>query len=520
MLFLLPVILYGLSAIGITALRWRGMRMGYIWLLPVMLALITWLTLLLLPVPVEAQQQEWSWLKVADELLTINLRVDPASWPFLFLVVNLVLIYFLTLTVRLGSEKRTILWVAWLWLGTTAILAVVAGNIITLILLWTLIDLLDFLFPRFVFKTIEPTPWTGAFIPRMLAILLLMLAVVFSFPSSINPSFESINPTTGVLLFFASLLHTGILPIEKKQKMEDYACQSFNFFTHLVLIVISLSLLSRLPVVLFSPIFSQMLSVIFWLLAVFFIILEFQEKTNMAYWDSAMVCLAAIAVLGGQAQSMSAWCTLICVGTGMHQFYIMRTARLNIFPWLALVAISALPFTVAAKALQGLIQENNHIWAIACLPIYALLLVDFNRNANADKMNIGQVEIWYQAVYMFGLFLMILMPFELVVKITTYRASALQNWWLGAGVVTFAVASMIITRKSILNEYGKRMKVLIIRVGKFLNFRWLGKINTWLNLIFHEVIFFITQLLEGEGGIIWAVVILALMVSLIGTGRS
>lgn len=520
MLFLLPVIIFGLAAAGITALRWRGMRMGYIWLLPVVLALVTWLILLLMPVPAGAQLQEWTWLKLAEEQMTILMRVDSISWPFLFLVVSLVLIYFLTLTVRLEAEKRTILWVAWLLLGAAAVLAVVAGNLITLILLWALIDLLDFLFPRFVFKTIEPAARTGSFIPRTLAILLLILAVVFSFQSGSNPTVESINTPTGVMLFFAALLHAGILPIEKKQKVEDSACQSFEFFTHLVLIVISLNLLSRLPVVLFSPLFSQVLSTLLWLLALFFTILDFQEKTDMDYWDNAVVCLAAIATLSGHAQSMPAWCALLCVGMGMHQFYAMRSARLNIFPWLAFIAISALPFTVAATAFQGLIQANNLIWAIATLPIYALLLVDFNRKARAEKYCNEQVETWYQAVYLFGLFLLILTPFALVVKIITYQTSALQNWWLGAGVLTLTIASRLITHRSILKEKkNKRMKILITSISKFFNFKWLGKIYTWLNLIFQEVIFFFTQLLEGEGGIFWAVVILALMISLIGAGR-
>ena len=520
MLFLLPVIIFGLAAIGITALRWRGMRMGYIWLLPFVLTLATWLTLLILPVPTSPQMQEWNWLKLAGEYITFQLIVDSTNWSFVFLLVSLVMVYFLTLTVRLVSEKRTILWVAWLLQGAIAVLAVTAGNLITLLLMWTLIDLLDYGFSRFVFKTVDPSLSPGSFLPSMLAILLMMLAVVYSSEASGSLSVETLSMPSGVLLFFAALLHMGILPLRRPTNMDESVCQSFGFFNRLVLIVTGLALFSRLPVALFSPVFTQLMVAFFWLLSLSFTILGYKEKASLEYWCNALVCLAAIAVLGGQPLSTPAWCAVICVGIGMHQFYRVRTTQLGIFTWLTVAAISALPFTIASNALQGLMQGNNLVWVILSLPIYALLLIDFSRKTGAEKERTGQMEAWYQAVYLFGLFLLILVPFALVVKNSNYLANAMQNWWLGAVVAALAIGGRIIISKlTFRGKTIKRINVLVIRIGRIFTFEWLADLYAWLALIIQEVINFATQLLEGEGGIIWAIVILALMISLVAAGR-
>jgi hypothetical protein len=54
----------------------------------------------------------------------------------------------------------------------------------------------------------------------------------------------------------------------------------------------------------------------------------------------------------------------------------------------------------------------------------------------------------------------------------------------------------------------------------FLRFEWLNGIWKWVSLIIAEVFSFITQLLEGEGGVIWAIVLMALLISILGAGRS
>jgi len=519
MLYLIPVALFGILTIVITALRWRGMRMGYIWLLPASLIFIAWLAMVILPLPASPQMQEWNYLQLGGEGMSIRLVVDATSWSFLFLLISLVLVYFLTLTVRLDSEKRSVLWVAWLLLGALAMLTCTASNLVTLILLWTLIDLLDYLFSRFVFKSIDPTTSAGSFLTRMLAILLIMIAAIFGAGESGDIGGDALNIPRFVLLLIAALLHMGILPIRRPIDVDEGAGQSFDFLMRLVSLVIGLGLLARISGVILPLLLSQILIAIFWLLAILFTILGFQEKSSLNQWSKAMVCLSAMAVVAGNPASVPAWCALACVGLGMYQFYRVRTTQIGIFIWLAALAISGLPFTIGANALQGLLQVNNPIPAILSLPVYALLLLNFIEKMRAEKGSAAKVEAWYQAVYLFGLFLLNLMPFAIVVKHSTYLANAWQNWWLGVAVVVIALVGKIVdSRIDLPGRFRKRTEQLVERIRRTLTFEWLGGLYSWLTLIFQEVLLFTTQLLEGEGGIIWAIVILALMVSLVGAG--
>jgi len=112
-------------------------------------------------------------------------------------------------------------------------------------------------------------------------------------------------------------------------------------------------------------------------------------------------------------------------------------------------------------------------------------------------------------------------PFAFVVKGAITSVETLRNWWMGVALAAVTLTAFLFTQrqktsKDALDGFAHKLIPILV----FLRFRWLNEIWKWFALIITEVFRFITQLLEGEGGVLWAIVILALLVSIIGAGRS
>jgi hypothetical protein len=523
MLFLIPIILFGLTAVGLIVLRLRGMRMAYIWLLPAFITLVCWILFLILTIPLTSSVIKIPWLYSLEESGSLVFSLDSHSWGFVFLLISLVPGYFFTLPIRLKQEKRTVLWIGWMLLSICAVLSFTAGNIVTLILAWTLFDLVDFTFSYFVLKTAaEEQSLADTFLPKILSISLLIIAIVF-LGSGSNPLIQnSLQPIAYFLILFAALFRTGLLPFRIDKVAEDQSGASFEFLKKITLVLSGFSLLSHLPANFLNGISSSLLSFIFLSLSLLFAILTLaKHQRSIEVWLDALICLALISVFSGTPQFLLGWAGVVLVGAGIQQFYTMRSSKFNFFALLGVVAVSGLPFTIGMAALNGLSSKGFFLWEILCLPVFSLLILALIQKITSPQKDNPSVESWYLSLYLFGLFLLTLSPFALIVKNVITPANAFENWWMGVLVVIITLFAFLLTLrknafKTKLEEYSNKLAPVL----EFLRFHWLKVVWKWLSLVITEVFSFITQLLEGEGGVIWAIVMLALLVSIIGAGRS
>ena len=523
MLFLLPIILFGLTCVALALLRLRGMRMAYIWLLPAFITLVCWSLFLVLPVPATASVIKIPWLYSLEESGSLVFNLDSNSWGFVFLLISLVLSYFFTLPIRLEQEKRTVLWIGWMLLSISAVLSFTAGSIITLILAWTLFDLVDFAFSFFVLKTAaEEQSLAEPYLSKILSVSLLIVANVFLKPGSTQLIPNSLQPIAYFLILFAAVFRTGLFPFRLVKRADDQSGVSFEFLKKITLVLSGFSLLSHLPANFLNVISNSLLGIIFLFLSLFFTIISlFKHANTYEVWLDGVICLAIISVFSGNPQTLLGWAGVVMAGAGVQQFYSMRSSRFNYSALLGVVAVSGLPLTIGLVALNGLSSKGNFLWEILCLPVYSLLLLDLIQKIITPQKDKPAVESWYLAVYFFGLFLLALSPFALIVKRVITSTDAFENWWMGVLVAVITLAAFLLNLrqkdlKTKLEEYSNKLAPIL----DFLCFNWLNEVWKWVSLIITEVFSFITQLLEGEGGVIWAIVILALLVSIIGAGRS
>jgi hypothetical protein len=522
MQLLLPLIFYGLTAIILGALRQRGMRMAYLWLIPTILSLVSWVVFLVMPIPASAPLLKIPGLFSLSADKGLAFIMDSSIWGFIYLVVCLVLVYFLTMVIRLEKEKRTWLWIGWLVLCMAAMLSFSAGNISTLIVTWVLFDLLDFLFTYFILKIDDvDESLFGFFSSRVVSVLLLIAAAIFLPVETPQWLPTPLAPTAYFLLFLSGLFRTGLLPSRSIYKPAKENGSSFHFLKRILPLMSGFSLLSFLPINYLNSISQLLISIIFFLLAIVFIISAIQQKLTDQLWFDSIICLGCITVISGTPIGLLGWSGVALVGAAIHHFFSHRSGHLRIFALLGIFSLSGVPYSIGALAQAGLTSSFSFTWLIFVIPLYALLIYLFIETIQLPFIDSPTSEPLYLAVYLIGLFLMAFTPFAILIKNIELAGSVLGFWWSGIAVIVFCLVIFLIQmkvyfKKYISEKFGKSMRI----INRVISFQWLGQIWKWLSWFISGIIQFLTQILAGDGGVIWAIVMLVLLVSLISVGRS
>jgi len=231
--------------------------------------------------------------------------------------------------------------------------------------------------------------------------------------------------------------------------------------------------------------------------------------------------LGCIAVFSGTPISLLGWAGVAVLGAGIPHFYTYRSGRLNFFAWLGILSLSGLPYSISSFALVGLGSASSWYWLPIGLLVYTLLFCNLVGNLQLPTVEKSSTERLFLVVYLFGLFLLALSPFAILVKNRALAANALKYWWLGGAILVIGLLFYWIRKRIHISEnLLDKIKDRIIQFISFTTFSWLKNLWQGLVWIFSGMTQFINQLLNGEGGIIWAVVILALLVSLISVGRA
>jgi hypothetical protein len=123
------------------------------------------------------------------------------------------------------------------------------------------------------------------------------------------------------------------------------------------------------------------------------------------------------------------------------------------------------------------------------------------------------------------LFLLIIA--QAVIFYRTFSSSfRVQYWWAGAAASILALAGVVawnrLKQQTTLSARQNLFSLITSRISNWLNnvlsFNWLYHILEVVYGGLFSVVQVLSETLEGEGGVLWALVLLALLVSIIKTG--
>lgn len=514
---LITLIILFLSALTLLILRLFNPHFRYSWLLAVSSAFLAWCTVLFWQVdmPLEFTLPSWqpanlfraSPLFIADEL----------SWAYAFSLATLGLGTLFTAVAR-DNFPSPPAWAGTLALSGVGILAILAENPLTLVLAWTAIDLAELFTLLGTVQGKEPRERVViSFSMRLAGSGFLIWAGLASAAMGTTLNFVAAPQEAGIYMLVAAGLRIGILPMHLPFETESALRRGYGTMLRLTSAASSLILLARIPYSsLQSPLIPYILAFVS-LVALYSSWMWFRATKTLdarPHWILGMASLALAATLRANPTGSVAWGTALILGGGVLFLSSLHNKWLNRLLLFSLIAMSALPMTLTATGWES----KTTLWwgySLILLPAQALLIAGYYRHIQRIKQRkLAAQNQLSRFIYPIGIGLML---FSLLL---------LGFWgWQGAASIGAWFFSFIgITLTILLIWLRPRIRALNPQQVHWIkpNIR---KNKSYVYSLFWGFYYFlrnlnklITDILESDGGILWALLFLILFASLIAEG--
>ncbi len=527
LLVLLPVLLLILAALGILILLQIRPSIGYAWSIAALMGLVTVGAAVFLRwrLPVELTIDQFR--AFADLSSPVAFRLDSSSWPYMFSLVVLALAFILTDAARLETEAFPLRWAAGLALTALGLLAVMAANPITLVLTWTAVDLVE------CFMVLSTTAGRRLgvqtvtfFSVRVSGTVLVIVAILFARSRAVPFDIAPISSSLAIFMLLAAGLRLGVLPLNVPYTREVYSWRGLGNVMRMIGPASSLMVLGRMPEQVvppeWKPFFLGLAALAglygggMWLAAD-------NDRNGRPYWITALAALAVASVINGSPRASIAWGMALIFSGSVLFFYTARRRQILFIPLLGMLDVAGLPFTPAAAGWPGLAGGPIDLFTLLFLLVVLFLLWGYLRHFARPRDELYRMERWVHTVY----------PAGLVFLILGHWLTGIYGWpgSLTAGVWWVAVALALTGALGGILAYffpgvfsgeaarGRWLAVFVGRVGAalgaILRLNWLYRFIAWVYRLVQGLIQLLTAMFEGDGGILWSLVMLALIISLI-----
>jgi hypothetical protein len=400
----------------------------------------------------------------------------------------------------------------------------------TLVVTWTAVDLVESLL---VFSTSagrrmgEQT--VAVFAVRVTGTLLVIVAVLFAHSQALPFDLAPIPSSLAIFMLLASGLRLGVLPLNVPYSREVYAWRGLGTLIRMVGPATSLVVLGRMPE---QVVLAEWNSVFLLLTALAALygsgmwMVSDNELNGRPFWFIALAALAVASVINGNPQASIAWGMVLLFCGGVLFFFSARRRQILFIPLLGMLGIAGLPYNPAASGWFGLAGSQFSFFPLWYLISVLFLIWGYLRHTMRPRDELYRMERWVHTVYPAGLVLLILGQWA--VGLFGWPGSRTAGIWWTAIVLALAAAFggiLAFFLRRFFNSdaaTGRWISVLIQRVGAVFGavFRlgWLYQFTAWVYRVLQGVVQLITAMFEGDGGILWSLVILALLISLIQSG--
>lgn len=517
MTILITVSILFLTALILLVLRFFAPAFRYNWPIAVSGAFIGWISVFAwqAQMPITLQFSIWQPTTLFSQSPTFI--ADGIAWAFAISLTTLCFSIVITAAVR-SDFPNPLSWVGTLILTSFGVLAVVADNPLTLVLIWAAIDLVELITQmRFVEDPKLSERVVIAFASRAAGILILLWADMVSVANGQVLDFlvaPAASAQAGLYLVIAAGIRIGVLPLHLPYPSEASLRRGFGTGLRMVSAASSLILLARIPASSLTSPSTPYLWILVSIAAVYggWMWLRAPDELNgRPYWLIGMGSLAIAAALGANPIGAAAWgCALILSG-GVLFLSSEQNKWLTRALLIGALGISALPFSLSAA---GWNSGGLNFWIALpfLLASHAMLMAGFIRHSQRTVTRVSNEDqpIWARNVYPIGIFLLLLM----VILLGLFGwDGTLQfgNWIMGLIASILTVGLLWLTpRLRILNP----VRAHWVRPASVSWLDWgyqaLWGIYRQLGRLSNAF----TNMLEGESGIMWTLLFLVLFISL------
>jgi len=332
-------------------------------------------------------------------------------------------------------------------------------------------------------------------------------------------------PPQSVLLLLAAALRLGVVPLHVAYTSEPLTRRGLGTMLRLVPPAVSLVLLSRLPAAVVPP-NAAVAVLLFCIVAAgygaFMWMVTREDLEGRPYWLLAAAGLAIASGVRGQPEAIPAMGTAMVLVGGLIFLFSEFRKPLRVILLVGFIGLTALPYTPAAGSLTGLTVYPFNLLDVFFILVFAVLLSGtfFHMYRKREEQ---AVERWMLAVYSAGLVVLIASHWLtgfLVLKVTPRPGV----WWVSL-VSTFLVVLIILAyrwwqRSGLPIFLRNDPRLAAIRkavqiIADVLRLDWLYALFGLLLRLLQSFVQFLTRLLEGEGGVLWTLLLIVLLASFI-----
>ena len=410
MFIIITVAVLFLTALSLLALRIFLPEFRYTWLVAAGGGFLAWLSVFAWRVQMPIQLRFSIWQPASLFSDSPTLIADGIAWAFAVSLGALCLAVIITSVAR-SNFPSPLNWMGILILTSLGILASVAGNPLTLVLIWAAIDLAELIAQlRAVESPQLSERAVTAFASRAAGTWILLWADMFSAARDQSFDFLSAPPQAGLYLLIAAGLRLGVLPLHLPYPNESALRRGFGTGLRMVSAASSLVLLTRIPSAgLVSPFTPYLISLVslagvyggwMWMRAP-------DELTGRPFWLIGMASLAVVAALRANPVGAAAWgCALILAGGALF-LSSEPVKRLIRVLSVGALGISSLPFSLTATGWNSGGSDFLPAWIIL-IPTQAMLMTGFIRHSqrlSTTRSGFEDQPIWARNVYPIGIVL-------------------------------------------------------------------------------------------------------------------
>lgn len=438
---------------------------------------------------------------------------DGIAWVYALCITALCLAIIITSVVR-ENFPSPFNWTGILILASLGVLAVSADNPLTLVLIWAGIDLVELTIQlRFVEDPKLSERVVIAFSSRVGGTLVLLWAGMVGAANGQALDFHTGQPQAGIYMLIAAALRMGVLPLHLPYPGESAIRRGLGTALRLFSAASSLILLARIPAGSILPSLTPILSLLVAVAAIYggwMWLRASDELSGRPYWLIGIGSLAVAAALRANPIGSAAWgCALILSGGALFlssepNQWLIRSL------WAGAFGISALPLSLTAVGWN----TNNGTFLFAGVPFVtaqALLLAGFIRQIQkpgTSRLGFEDQPIWARNIY----------PFGIGVLLITTIGLGLFGW---EGALRFG--NWIAALAASLLTLGLIWATPRFRILNPVRAHWLAPTNSWFDRGYQalwnayrqlgRLSNILTDVLEGESGIMWTLLFLALFAS-------
>jgi len=511
-LFLLLV-----AAVTLAALRLSRPSASYAWMAAALGVLLAWISIFFWQIGLPQHFSPSHWITLSFFSASPELVADEYAWLYAISLAAVSGAVVLTSPARI-STASPVSWVATLTLTALALLAVLADNPLALVLVWTAIDLTEF------FNTLRTSNSASvseravvSFSIRAVGTGLVLWASVVGAVNGQVFLFENTPAEIGIYLLIAAGLRLGVLPLHLPYRSELVLRRGFGTSLRLTSAATSLVLLARLPASALEASYIPFLLGFVVLAALYSAWRWWSASDELAgrpYWIIGMSALSVAATLRGNSAGSAAWGVALVLFGGISFLYSARQIWFTRILAALGVLLLALPYTLTASGWLGGFPLPVLFWPLFMIAHLLLVAGYFRHLFHAGDVQFVELPRWAQAAYPMGLGLLVI----------TALVSSFWGWpgalQLGAWIVALVLALLAGLAAFFVFRFGALPSPQLPARAEDGLSQFTGiqeNLAGFLWLVYRSLgrlFMYAANLLEGDGGLLWTLLLLVLFVSL------